>query len=119
MIDLAYYKRINYEFSRRVGMIKCVDRLNALGLVPRNIIGTFWARDIPGLLKTCEGDSSLHIVTILHAGHKVNRYIEGQYKYRLAEGDNDPSLELILPPEVINHTLSELDHFIRRHGIGF
>lgn len=119
MIDIDYYKDINSKFIRRVGIISCVDRLGAMGLDPRNITGIFWARDIKSLQAVCDAYTDLHIVTNIGLGHTINKYVAGPHKYRLADGDQDPSLELKLPPEVIHHLFAELDHFVRRANIGF
>ena len=119
MIDLAYYKKLNSKFVRRIGIISCADRLIEMGLEPRDISGTFWARDIESLRAVCTNNSKLHIVTNVGLSQTVNKYVEGPHTYRLADGDSDPSLELKVPPEVINHLFAELDHFIRRANIGF
>ena len=119
MVDIEYYKRINHEFFKRVGAINCVDRLHEMGLNPTSIIGTFWPRDVPKLIEVCARNPNLHIITNTKLGITVNRYVEGDGRYQLADGDSDPNLELRLPPEVINHIFSELNHLIRRMGIGF
>ena len=119
MIDLAYYKRINAEYYRRVGAIGCVERLNAMGLEPMSIIGTFWPKQVQSLLEICAVDTNFHIISDVHPGLSVNRYVEGNCRYQLAEGDKDPTIELYLPPEVVNHLFAELNHFIRRTGFGF
>ena len=119
MIDIEYYKGINSKFIRRVGIISCVDRLVGMGLDPRDISGIFWARDIEALQAVCNMNSDLHIVTNVGLCHTVNQYVEGPHKYRLADGDPNPNLELKLPPEIINHLFAELDHLIRRANIGF
>ena len=119
MVDIAYYKRINSEFYRRVGVINCVLRLNKLGLEPQCIIGTFYLSDIEKLFEICNENPSFHIITHIGSGLTVNHFVQGKYRFRLAEGDSDPSIELRLPPEVCNHFLAELNHFIRRANIGF
>ena len=119
MVDLNYYKRINHEFYTRVGVIECAERLGAMGLETISIIGTFWPKTAPQLLDICAKDNKIHIVSSLQAGLLVNRYVEGDHRYWLADGDSDPNLELRLPPEVVNHIFSELNQLIRRMGIGF
>ena len=119
MIDLAYYKRINHEFYQRVGVINCVERLNKMGLEPRDIIGTFWLKDMEKLMAICKSNKDLHIITYVNACFTANRFVEGRFRFRLAQGDKDPSIELRFPPEVADHLLAELNHFVRRTGIGF
>ena len=119
MVDIAYYKRINSEFYRRVGVINCVERLNKMGLEPQSIIGTFYLSDIEKLFEICKENPDLHIITYIDSTLTVNRFVHGDFSFRLAEGDIDPTIELRFPPEVGNHLLAELNHFIRRTNIGF
>lgn len=119
MVDLAYYKRINSQFLQQVGIIDCVERLEGLGLVARDISGIFWSRDLDHLTRVVNNHKDLHIGTNLEVGHSVNRIVQGKHKYWLADGDNDPNLELYLPPEIVNHLFAELNHFIRGMNLDF
>ena len=119
MLDIEYYKELNSKFLRKIGVISCADRLIEMGLEPRDVSGIFWARDTESLEAVCRIQSDLHIVTNVAPCHTVNRYVEGRYKYWLADGEADPRLELILPPEIVNHLFAELNHFVRRLNIGF
>ena len=107
-MDISYYKRLNGEFSRRIGLMTYYVDLEKLGLSPRSAIGTFWPRDIPILLEFCRKNPNYHIVTDVKSGGRVNKYVEGNHMYKLAKGDTDPDLQLQFPQEVKNHISAEL-----------
>lgn len=112
-MDIDYYKRRNGDFYRRIGVVNCANRLTALGLKPRDVIGSFWSEDAVDLLEFCRANPEYHIVTTLSFALTLNRYLKGNYRYRLADGDSDPALKLDFPPEVVAHLDTELDLFIR------
>ena len=119
MIDIAHYKKLNYEFYLRTGIIACCDQLEELGIEPPDAVGLFRSDRIDELLKYCDSNDGFHIVTRLDDHLTVNKFVRGDYIFRLADGDDDPSLELLFPPEVSDHLFAELAHFIRVCGIGF
>ena len=112
-MDIDYYKKVNGDFCRRIGVIYCADRLHALGLVPRCIMGSFWERDIPTLEKFCEENPEYHIITHVKALHKINRYVKGGLNYSLGDGDDNPILSQKLPPEAMEQLCAETYEIIR------
>mgnify|MGYP003683441891 CR=1 FL=1 len=120
-IDIAYYKSEIYEFYKRVGIVSCYEALEGLGLSPRDVIGTFWPQDIEALLSFCKENSDYHIVTRISESLKVNRYVKGDFTYRLAKGEKKSDLEIRYPPELINHMMSELELLFKwvKPEIGF
>ena len=119
MIDVSYYKKINGDFHRKVGVIACTERLLDLGIESPNAVGSFRKNLIQELIKFCKLNPKFHMITRIDDRLTVNRYVSGDYIYFIAEGDADPTLELNLPPEAVDHLYAELEHFIRRFGIGF
>ena len=106
-IDLEYYKEQNNQFYETVGIISWYEDLEAAGLSPNNVICNFGKPHIEMLLNFCLKNPKFHIVTTLSDYKTVNRFIRGDYIYSLASGSNDPSLELISPPELVDHMMRE------------
>lgn len=113
-IDIAYYNRLSYEFHTRVGTLRYYEDLESLGLSPKDIIGSFWPEDVPRLQSYCQENPEYHIVTRVSANLEVNRYVPGDHKYFLANGDKSEDLEIYYPPEVIDHMMSEIELILIR-----
>ena len=112
-MDIDYYKKVNWEFCQRIGVIYSADRLHSLGLVPRCIMGSFWERDIPTLEKFCKENPDYHIMTHAKPLHKINRYVKDGLEYSLADGDDNPRLSLKLPPKAMELLCAETYMIIR------
>ena len=112
-MDIDYYKKVNGDFCRRIGMILWHERLHDLGLSPRCVMGSFWGRDIPTLEKFCEENREYHIITTIEPLNTVNRYIQGGLNYHLGDGDDNPELSLKLPPKAMEHLCAETYEIIR------
>mgnify|MGYP003683463007 CR=1 FL=1 len=113
-IDINYYKKINQKFYLKTGIINCYKELEELGLYPLAATGIFWPGQTPDLLKFCRKNPEFHIVTYISASLMVNRYEPEDHRYMLANKDNDPKLELNLPPEVVQHLMRESLLFCKR-----
>jgi hypothetical protein len=118
MVDIAYYKKLNGEFHHKVGIISCPEQLETLGIDVPDAACFFRQGRVKELTIFCKNNPGFHIVTHINSFLSVNKFIEGDYIFNLANGDDDPNLELKIPPEVIDHLYAELNHFIRGHGIG-
>lgn len=113
-LDIAYYKRINSEFHRRVGTLNWYEDLEALGFTPDCVIGAFYLSDIPALQQFCLSNSKYHIVTYISSLVMVNRFDKSGRFYFLADGDKDPSIELVFPQEVDDHLAAEFHLLLNR-----
>ena len=113
-LDIARYKKMNHEFDRRVGLLNWYEDLEALGFQTTCISGSFSHRDVPMLEEYCKDNPSYHIVSFISLIHTVNRLDYRGSSFFLANGDSDPSLELILPQEVSDHFATELKLLIDR-----
>lgn len=113
-LDINYYKRINSDFERRVGVLNWYEDVEALGFTTDCFTGAFYHRDIPMLKNFCFDNPQFHIVTFFSITHSVNRIDHSGKAFFLANGEKDPSLELNLPQEVRDHFASELKLLLNR-----
>lgn len=107
-LEIEYYKEKNSDFYMKTGIICWYEDLENLGLTPRTVTGTFIAPDVPTLQKFCEQNPQYHIVSTISELKKVNKYLPGNHTYKLANGDSNPDLEIVYPPEMIEHVASEI-----------
>jgi hypothetical protein len=99
------------EFRKKIGLIDCYDHLSFLGLEPMTILGNFSKCQVSKLRALCKRDSNYHVVTRLDHDQIVNRFIEGEHRYYLAEGDADPNLEFQYTEEMkkeVNEGMSKV-----------
>ena len=113
-MNLEQAKEANYQFHLQTGMILCLDRLTAMGLHPRLPLGSFFEEDSQKLIKFCEENSRYHIVTTISAALRINKFVPGGWCYYLADGDNDPTLQLEFPPEAMKECEAETAMIVRR-----
>lgn len=113
-LDVEYYKQLNYDFHKKVGSLGWYEDLEAIGITPRDAVGTFGSSDTTMLLKFCKDNPQYHIITRLSAAKTVNKFVNGNYIYTLAAGDRNPNLELNFPPEVVDHLMSDIMALIQR-----
>ena len=119
MVDIAFYKKLNYEFYCKAGILSSMEELEEIGIEPPDAVGSFRRSRVEELIAFCKENPTYHIVTRINSYLTVNRFVDGDYIFKLANGDNNPNLVLKFPQEVIDHLDAELNHFIRRYGIGF
>ena len=82
-------------FLKRVGRIWIYDELKFLGIEPECLTGRFRSKSLPILLDFCASDPMYHIISCQNL-RMHNKYIADANGYYLADGDNDPSLEVDL-----------------------
>lgn len=113
-LDIAWYQKLNHEFDRRVGLLNWYEDLEALGFQTTCISGSFSHKELPKLERYCKSNPDYHIVSFISLIHTVNRLDYRGSSFFLANGDSDPSLELILPQEVSDHFTTEFELLIDR-----
>ena len=100
-------------FMGQVGLIRDYWELHLLGLHSDDLIGTFFPPQLPLLKAYCRKHSAYHIVTLISPHHIVNRVEEHGFSYQLADGNQDPQLELKYPQDFIDKAQSFLHHIAR------
>ena len=111
-MSLEEAKERNYLFRRRIGTISDYEVLRFYGLEPLNIAGSFGREHLPQLVELCEAEPSLHIYTRL-SDRVVNKIDPMGLIFGLADGDPDPSLELLDPKELTQQLSAMMDHVKR------
>ena len=113
-MDIRYYKHLGHTFKERTGTILWYEDLLELGLEPRNVAASFYESDCNLLQSFCRENPEFHIVTRISDYLTVNKFVPGNHLFRLARGDQDPELELVYPPEIVDHLMGEIELIVKR-----
>jgi hypothetical protein len=113
IMNIQEFKNQLAEFHGKVGTIIDYRELQELGIEPMSVSCAFYRRDLGRLHHICGVFPQIHIVTDL--GRRiVNRFVEGDFQYLLANGDKDQSLELNKPEMWFDHVRSVIQHIYSR-----
>jgi len=79
-------------FVERTGIVSDYQQIVALGIIPDCILGSFYRSSVDDLRSFCNANPEFHIVSLLTANTKVNRFSPGGILFFLANGDPDKQL---------------------------
>ena len=97
-------------FMERVGIIKDYYELYQIGIDSDTLLGGFYSSTSWKLKKYCLRYSGYHIVSHFKGQKWLNRYEPGAVCYYLADGDDDPELELILSKNSVDQLDAMVSH---------
>lgn len=80
------------EFFDEVGRVIDLNFLISEGLTPEDTACNFRANKIDALLDFCKKHPEYHIITMLTAETRVNKYIPGHNTYQLGNGNADENI---------------------------
>jgi len=94
------FDSVRAHFYCRIGLIRDLYLLQDLGILSDNAIGGFWPSKLPKLVEFCQENPAYHIVSWkdFNLYNRVSKEADGFY---LADGDREPEMESIMPPEII------------------
>jgi hypothetical protein len=98
------------EFMEKVGIIRDYYELHQIGIDSDSLLGGFYGSNSRRLKVYCSKDPAYHIVSHLRGSRWVNRYEPRAVSYFLADGDNDPELELEISEDGVDQLNAMVAH---------
>jgi hypothetical protein len=106
------YEGVIQAFDDRVGLIQDYWEVHLIGLESDDASGVFFASRLQVLQSYCKKNPAYHIVSLKNHNY-FNRPIVGMKGYFLADGDKDPELELLCPPNIVDQIAAFVAHLYR------